>query len=149
MLSTIGKKRFSEFQTRWKGLDIDVRVALVLTGKLRDPLDIKDKLSSTVLLWEAARDFIPHRTHGQICFAGSVSLSRFASDLLTHRSLQELLTSTPLAAAQALLATHAAAAELSDSISSEPNLVLIGADQKSCTLRGNVLTLPCSALLGG
>jgi hypothetical protein len=148
-LLTIGKKRFSEFQALWKGYDIDVRIALVLTGKLRHPLDIKSQLSSTILLWEAARDFIPHRVHGQICFAGSPLLSGFSSDLLAHQAIKELLTSTPLAAAQALLATHAATARLTDDISEEPNLIIVGSDSKSCVLRGSLLSLPCDALLRG
>jgi hypothetical protein len=148
-LSVIGRKRFTEFQSKWKGFDIDVRVALILTGKLRDPIDIKSHLSSTVLLWEAARDFIPHRARGQICFAGSPLLSRFATDLLAHEALKDLLASTPLAAAQALLAAHSATAKLSDNISEEPNLIVIGSDQKSCVLRGSLFSLPCAALLGG
>ncbi|MEY4700200.1 MAG: hypothetical protein RL326_387 [Pseudomonadota bacterium] len=133
----------------WKGFDIDVRIALVLTGKLRDPLDIKSHLSSTVLLWEVARNFIPHRALGQICFAGSPLLSRFSGDLLAHEALKELLTSTPMAAAQALLATHAATAKLSDNISEDPNLIVIGSDQKSCVLKGSLFSLPCAALLDG
>ena len=148
-LSAIGKKRFAQFQSKWKGFDIDVRVALVLTGKLRDPGDIKSNLSSTVLLWEAARDFVPHQSRGQVCFAGSPLLSRFATDLLSHEALKELLTSTPLAAAQALLATHAATAKLSDNISEEPHLIVIGSDQRSCVLKGSLFSLPCAALLDG
>lgn len=148
-LSALGKKRHSEFQTLWKGYDIDVRIVLLLTGKLRHPLDIKNKLSTSVLLWEAARDFIPHLAHGQICFSGSPLLSRFSADLLAHTALKELLTSTPLAAAQALLATHAATAKLSDNISEDPNLIVIGSDASSCVLRGSALSLPCDALLRG
>lgn len=148
-LSTLGRKRFADFQSKWNGLDIDVRIALVLTGTLRDASDRQASRSSTVLLWEAARNFTPVSTRGTLCFAGSSALSRLTSDLLAHETLKELLQGSPLAAAQALLAAHAAAAKLSDSISEEPNLILIGSDQKSSTLRGSLLSLPSDSLLLG
>lgn len=148
-LTTIGRKRFAAFQSTWSGVDIDVRVALVITGALRDPTDKQASRSSTILLWEAARDFKPVRTPGTLCFAGSPALSLLTSDLLAHETLRELLQSSPLMAAQALLAAHAAAAKLSDSISEEPNLLLIGSDQRSSTLRGSLLSLPNESLLLG
>jgi len=148
-LSTIGRRRFAEFQSKWKGLDIDVRVALVVTGSLRETSDKQAARSSTVILWEAARNFTPVSTRGTLCFAGSPALSRLSSDFLAHETLNELLRGSPLAAAQALLAAHAAAAKLSDSISEEPNLILIGGDQKSSTLCGSLLSLPSDSLLLG
>ncbi len=148
-LAKIGTKRYAEFQALWKDHTIDVRIALVLTGNLRDSIDVKEGFSSTVLLWEAARGFKPIRVRGKLCFASNHKLSLFASDLLGHAALKELVESSPLSAAQALLATHAAAAHISDSISAQPNLVLIGDDQKSCALHGRILSLPCAALLQG
>lgn len=148
-LANIGTKRFAEFRNLYKQFEIDVRIALVITGRLRDPIDIKDNIASSVLLWEAARDFKPFRVRQKLCFASTPELSRFTSDLLGHTSVAPLLASSPLAAAQALLAAHAAAARLSDSISEEANLLLIGQDQQSCVLRGQVLSLPCAALLRG
>lgn len=148
-LSTLGRKRLAEFQSKWPGLAIDVRIALVITGPLRDASDKQASRSSTVLLWEAARKFTPVSTRGTLCFAGSSALSRLTSDLLAHDSLKELFQGSPLAAAQALLAAHAAAAKLSDSISEESNLILIGGDQKSSILRGSLLSLPSESLLLG
>jgi len=148
-LTSIGSKRFLEFRNKWKDLAIDARIAIVITGRLRDPADIKDHFSSTILLWEAAREFKPLRVRRTLCFASTPELSRLTSDLLSHTTLQPFVTSSPLSAAQALLATHAVAAHLSDSISHAANLILIGEDKKCCVLQGQVFSLPCAALMQG
>lgn len=148
-LRAIGEKQNAEFSKRFKGVDFDIRIALILTGKLRDPIDIRDGYSSTLVIWEKARRFSPHRSRGHIYFAGNPELSSFATTTLEHPLLKDMLRSTSLAAAQALIATHAALARVSSFISEDSNVLVVANESEHALLKGSMHALPCEALLEG
>lgn len=145
----IGAVRLTEYRKLFNEDNLDVRIVLVLTGEMRAPADIDEGYSTTVLLIESAREMVPLRVRGALHFAANQQLSQLANDTLGHDALQELRVSTPLAAGQALLATHAMLARLSDNISLDANLVLIGRAGEFNMLAGEILNLPCEGLLGG
>jgi hypothetical protein len=148
-LIEIGKRRFAEFSKRFGRSDFDVRIALVLTGALRDSSDIKDGYSSTISIWEKARDFVPFRSRGQIYFAGNQALSGFATASLEHPVMKEMLHASTLSAAQALVATHAALAKISSQVSDAANVVAVTGAKDYAVIKGAMHALPCSALLEG
>ncbi len=148
-LTEIGKRRFAEFVKRFARSDFDVRIALVLTGALRDPSDIKDGYSSTISIWEKARDFVPFRSRGQIYFAGNQRLSGFATASLEHPVMREMLQASTLSAAQALIATHASLAKISSQVSEVANVVAVTGAKDYAVIQGSMHALPCAALLEG
>jgi hypothetical protein len=60
-----------------------------------------------------------------------------------------MLSQGPLAASHALIAAHAALAKLSSTISSDANLVVIGADDDHTVLHGNLLEMAQAELIKG
>jgi hypothetical protein len=145
----LGTIRLAEYRKLFNDDNLDVRIVLVLTGEMRAPLDIDEGYSTTVLLMESAREMAPLRIRGALHFAANPQLTQLATDTLGHDAFQELRVSTPLAAGQALLATHAMLARLSDNISLDANLVLIGREGEFNMLTGEILNLPCEVLIGG
>lgn len=148
-LKTIGTKRHAEFVKRFKRDSFDVRIALILTGRLRNQSDRKDGYASTILIWEKARDFAPHRSRGQLYFAGNPQLSNFATCTLDQPLLQDMLNASPLSAAQALLAAHAAIARISALVSHEANVAIIDSSAGCCIIDGQIQTLPHGSVLEG
>ncbi len=148
-LKEIGERVYAKYQERFKSDSFDVRVALVVTGNRRHPKDIDDDYSSSIVLWEAARHFEPHYVRGHLHFAGSSHLSELSTNFLSHAVLTGMLKQGPLAAAHALVATHAALAKLSSSISPDANVVVIGEEDEHTVLHGTLLDLGQAALIKG
>lgn len=146
-LQEIGQRVYAKYQERFKNDSLDVRVAIVVTGDRRYPKDIEDDYSSSIILWEAARHFKPHYVRGHLHFAGSTHLSELSTSFLSHAVLTGMLKQGPLAAAHALVATHAALAKLSSSISPDANVVIIGEDDEHTVLHGNLLDIGQAALI--
>ena len=148
-LSEIGAKHFEDFTAKFGTSDFDVRIALVLTDQYREAQDQAEGFTSTIILWEAARKFIPHKVRGRLYFGGSLPLSELATRVLNEPVLKSMLDSTPFSAAQALLATHSLLSRISTSISSEVNVLLVAGQAEHTILHGSVLQLPCDPLIAG
>ena len=139
-----------DFYRKSFGLDgFDVRVALVLTGDLRHADDKSAGRTSSIVLWEVARDFEPVHVVGHLHFGGDAPLSALATTVLGHEVLSNMASQGPLPCAQALLATHALLARLSTRIGTEANVVVCGADTEHTVIHGTMVTLPQSAMLKG
>lgn len=145
----IGETVYARYRERFQSDSFDVRVVVVVTGDRRHPQDIADDRSSSVILWEVARKFEPHYVRGNIYFAGSVPLSELASSFLSQPLVAGMLKQGPLAAAHALVATHAALSKLSSTISPEANVVVIGEDDEHTVLHGTLLELSQALLIKG
>jgi hypothetical protein len=145
----IGVEVHAEFQKLFRVESLDVRVALLLTGNLRHPDDAAEGRSSTVLLWEAASQFVPKRITGGLYFGGSPVLSDLAGTILNHPFVLDTMRQSPLACAQGLLAAHSALSRLSTSISPEANVVVCGEGEEHAVLHGTLVTLPNRALAKG
>jgi hypothetical protein len=145
----LGAVRLAEYRKLFSDNNLDVRIVLVLSGRKRAPVDIDEGYSTTVLLLEAAREMAPLHIRGSLNFAANQQLTQLANDTLGHEALRELRFTTPLAAAQALLATHAMLARLSDNISLDSNLILVGQDGEFNMLAGEILKIPCRGLISG
>ena len=148
-LEKIGTERDSEFARLFRRADVDVRIALILTGRLRHPLDIKDRYTSSIMIWEKARSFVPHRSRGHVYFAVNPQISQFATATLEQPLLKAMLNSTPLSAAQALLATHAAIARVSSLVSDEANVAVIDNAANPIIVAGQMQELPWGTVLEG
>jgi hypothetical protein len=148
-MRAVGEEIHQLYSQRFASNSFDVRVALVLTGRLRHPLDIERGISSSLLLWELARGFEPEHVQGRLYFAGSVPMTELARSFLGLPLVAGMLSQGPLAASHALIATHAALAKLSSTISSDANLVVIGADDDYTVLHGNLLELAQAELIKG
>jgi hypothetical protein len=148
-LSHIGPRRYAEYQTIFGRKTFDVRIALVVTGCYRSPKDTTSPNSTSIILWEAGRDFEPLIVSRELYFASNKPLSDFVRHTLNHPVTEKLLGLSPLSTSQALVAAHRAAATLSTSISSDPNVVLIGAGAEHALLHGAMLPLPMPALALG
>jgi hypothetical protein len=145
----IGVEVYERYRERFKSDTFDVRVALVITGERRHPDDVAADRSSSIVLWELARRFEPHRVTGHLLFAGSVPLSELATNFLSQPLLSGMLRQGPLAAAHALVATHAALSKLSSTISPDANVVVIGEDAEHTVLHGTLLELAQAVLIKG
>jgi hypothetical protein len=148
-MTEIGVAVHDKYKDRFKSDSFDVRVAIVLTGPFRHPEDIARDQSSSILLWEVARGFVPHHVTGHLHFAGSVQLSEFATNFLAQPLVRGMLRGGPLSAAHALVAAHAALSKLSSSISPDANVVVIGEDEEHTVLHGTLLELGQAALIKG
>jgi hypothetical protein len=148
-LKQIGQRRYKEYQRIFGRKSFDVRIALVVTGGYRSSAQASAATSTSVILWEAARDFVPEVVTGQLYFAGNTPLTNFVRHTLGHDVLQQMLRASPLAATQALCAAHQAAALTGSSISTDANVAVISAGAEHAVLRGSMLTLPMSALALG
>ena len=146
-MRAIGEKVYARYQERFKSDSFDVRVVLVLTGERRHPSDIEHDRSSSIVVWEVARKFEPHHTTGHVYFAGSTQLSELATNFLAQPLLAGMLRQGPLAAAHALVATHAALSKLSSTISPDANVVIIGDDDEHTLLHGTLLELGQAVLM--
>ena len=145
----IGESVYEKYKERFKSDTFDVRVVVVLTGDRRHPQDMKDARSSSIIVWEVARKFEPHYVKGYVYFAGSVPLSELATNFLSQPLVAGMLKQGPLAAAHALVATHAALAKLSSTISPDANVVVIGDDDEHTVLHGTLLELAQAMLVKG
>ena len=145
----IGQSTYAKYQERFKSDSFDVRVVIVLTGDRRHPQDISEDRSSSIVLWEVARTFEPHYVRGHLHFAGSVPLSELATSFMSQPLVAGMLTQGPLAAAHALVATHAALSKLSSTISPDANVVVIGEEDEHTVLHGTLLDLGQAMLIKG
>ncbi len=148
-MKDIGHRVYARYQERFKSDSFDVRVVVVLTGERRHPSDIERDRSSSIVLWEVARKFEPRYVSGHIYFAGSAPLSELATNFLAQPLLTGMLQQGPLAAAHALVATHAALSKLSSTISPDANVVIIGEDDEHTVLHGTLLQLAQAKLIKG
>ena len=148
-LKGIGCAVYEHYQGVFGLESFDVRVALLLTGTLRHHEDQAAGRSSTLVVWEAARGFEPTRTVEYLHFGGSKPLSDLATTILTQDFVRGMLKQSPLACAQALVATHAALAKLSTNISPEANVVVCGTGAEHTVIHGTLLELPQTALIRG
>lgn len=148
-LPEIGRRIHSEFQKRLKQKELDVRIALVFTGSLRHPADVKAGYSTSIILWEAARKFELHHVRGRLFFGGSSHLSDLAHHIASHKTASAMLEASPLAAAQALRAIHATIAALSTTTSSEANVAIVGKASEHAVISGRIIELPFEALERG
>jgi hypothetical protein len=148
-LKQIGQRRYKEYQKIFGAKSFDVRIALVVTGGYRSPAEISAGSSTSVILWEAARDFVPALVKGELYFAGNTSLTNFVRHTLGHQVLEQMLNISPLSTVQALVAAHHAAAAISTSISDDANVVVISEGAEHAVVRGSMLALPVSALALG
>jgi hypothetical protein len=148
LLPTIGRAVYEKYKQSF-GLDkFDIRVAVILTGDYRHPADKEEERSTSIVLWEAAREFEPVHVRGHLYFASSSPLSEFATTMLTQPFLGGMLRQGPLACAQALVATHAALARLATTISLDANVIALGDTGEHTLLHGAMITLPQSVLVG-
>ena len=145
----IGEKVYARYQERFKTDSFDVRVVIILTGDRRHPSDIECDRSSSIVVWEVARKFEPHHATGHVYFGGSTPLSELATNFLAQPLLAGMLRQGPLAAAHALVATHAALSKLSSTISPDANVVIIGDDDEHTVLHGTLLELAQAVLMKG
>jgi hypothetical protein len=148
-LQSIGQKIHAAYKERFKAESLDVRIALVITGQLRHRDDISQGRSSSLIIWEAARNFLPQRVTGKIHFAGSSQMTELATSFTELPLVAGMLRQGPLAAAHALVATHAALSKLSSSISPDANVVVVGDDDEHTVLHGTLLELSQAALIKG
>lgn len=149
LLKQIGQRRYKEYQKIFGKKSFDVRIVLVVTGGYRSQAEVSSATSTSVILWEAARDFVPVVVRGELYFAGNTPLTNLVRHTLNHDVLQQMLGLSPLATTQALCAAHQAAASIGSSISSDANVVVVSAGAEHAVLRGSMLTLPMSALALG
>jgi len=148
-MAEIGVAVHAKYKDRFKSDAFDVRVAVVLTGALRHPGDIADDRTSSIVLWEVARGFVPHHVKGYLYFAGSTQLSEFATNFMAQPLVLGMLRGGPLSAAHALVAAHAALSKLSSAISPDANVVVIGEDEEHTVLHGTLLELSQATLIKG
>jgi hypothetical protein len=148
-MKNIGERVYARYKERFKSDSFDVRVVVIFTGERRHPSDIEMDRSSSIVLWEVARKFEPHHVTGDVHFAGSVPLSDLATNFLAQPLLAGMLQQGPLAAAHALVATHAALSKLSSTISPDANVVIIGEDDEHTVLHGTLLDLGQAVLIKG
>lgn len=149
LMREIGETTYQKYRDRFKSDSFDVRVVVVLTGERRHPQDIEQDRSSSIVVWEVARKFEPLHVTGYVYFAGSEALSEVATSFLSLPLVAGMLKQGPLAAAHALVATHAALSKLSSSISPEANVVVIGEDDEHTVLHGTLLDLGQAVLIKG
>lgn len=148
-MSAIGHDVYGHYRKVF-GLDsFDVRVALVLTGDLRHADDRSAGRSSSIVLWEVARNFEPVHVVGHLHFGGDASLSKLATTVLGQDVLSNMASQGPLPCAQALLATHALLARLSTHIGTDANVVVCGSDTEHTVIHGTMVSLPQGAMLKG
>jgi hypothetical protein len=145
----IGERVYARYQERFNSDSFDVRVVIVLTGDRRHPSDIERDQSSSMVVWEVARKFEPHHARGHVYFGGSTQLSELATNFLAQPLVAGMLRQGPLAAAHALVATHAALSKLSSTISPDANVVIIGDDDEHTVLHGTLLELSQAVLMKG
>lgn len=148
-MQSIGEKVYARYQERFKTESFDVRVVIVLTGDRRHPADVGCDRASSIVIWEVARRFEPHHATGHVYFGGSDPLSDLATNFLAQPLLAGMLQQGPLAAAHALVATHAALSKLSSTISPDANVVIIGEDDEHTILHGTLLKLAQAVLMKG
>lgn len=148
-MQSIGEKVYARYQERFKTDSFDVRVIVVLTGERRHPSDVECDRSSSIVVWEVARKFEPHHATGHVYFGGSAPLAELATNFLAQPLLAGMLRQGPLAAAHALVATHAALSKLSSTISPDANVVIIGEDDEHTVLHGTLLELAQAVLMKG
>jgi hypothetical protein len=148
-MRAIGEGVYETYKQRFASNSFDVRVALVMTGARRHPLDIEGDVSSSILLWELARGFEPEHVRGRLYFAGSVPMTELASAFLALPLVKSMLSQGPLAASHALIAAHAALSKLSSTISSDANLVVVGEDDDHTVLHGTLLEMAQAELIKG
>jgi len=146
-MQAIGQHVYARYQERFKSDSFDVRVALVVTGARRHPDDIQREVSSSIVIWELARSFVPHRVVDRLLFAGSIPMTELAVSFLQLPLLASMLKQGPLAAAHALVAAHAALSKLSSSISPDANVVVVGEDDEHTVLHGTLLDLKQATLI--
>jgi hypothetical protein len=146
-MQAIGQAVYARYQDRFKSDSFDVRVALVVTGERRHPDDIKKELSSSVIIWELARSFVPQHVVDRLHFAGSIPMTELAVSFMQLPLVASMLKQGPLAAAHALVATHAALSKLSSSISPDANVVVVGDDDEHTVLHGTLLELKQATLI--
>lgn len=148
-MSAIGHDVYGHYQKAFGLESFDVRVALVLTGDLRHEQDKAAGRSSSIVLWEVARNFEPVHVVGHLHFGGDAPLSALATSVLSHEILLSMASQGPLPCAQALLATHALLSRLSTGIGTDANVVVCGADAEHTVIHGTLMSLPQSAMLKG
>lgn len=148
-LTEIGAKRYTEYQRIFSRDRFDVRLALIFTGRYRFPVDVEEGFTTSIVLWEVAREFVPTRVRGGVYFGGSAELTSLAQHYLEHPVAQGLLSAGPLSASQTLLSAHAAISHLTTSVSADANIALIGAPGEHTILRGSACTIPLAALREG
>jgi hypothetical protein len=146
-LEAIGQRIHAAYKDRFKTDSLDVRVAIALTGTWRHPDDISRQASSSLLIWEAARNVSPHHATGKLHFAGSIPMTELATSFMQLPLVAGMLKQGPLAAAHALVATHAMLSKLSSSISPDASVVVIGDDDEHTVLHGTLLELSQAALI--
>ena len=98
-MKEIGESVHRKYQGIFAGASLDVRIALVMTGHHRHPDDIATERSSSIILWEVARQFEPLRVSGHLHFLGSAPLSELATAFLSQPLMVSMLRSGPLPAA--------------------------------------------------
>ena len=145
----IGERVYDTYRERFATNSFDVRLALVVTGSRRHPLDIKNEVSSSIVLWEVARGFIPERVSGHLYFAGSRPMTDMVTGFLGLPLVSGMLKQGPLAASHALVAAHAAVSKLSSTVSPDANVVVIGEDDEHTVLHGTLLELAQAELIKG
>lgn len=148
-MSAIGHDVYAHYRKAFGLESFDVRVALVLTGELRHADDKAAGRSSSIVLWEVARDFEPVHVVGHLHFGGDAPLSALATSVLSHQVLASMTAQGPLPCAQALVATHALLSRLSTRIGAEANVVVCGADAEHTVIHGTLVSLPQGAMLQG
>jgi hypothetical protein len=146
-MKEIGLGVYERYKERFRSDSFDVRVALVLTGERRNPKDIEEDRSSSIIIWEVARKFEPHYVRGHLYYAGSTQLSELATNFLAQPLVAGMLKQGPLPAAHALVATHAAVSKLSSTISPDANVVIIGDEDEHTVLHGQMLELAHAVLI--
>jgi hypothetical protein len=145
----IGERIYDVYRERFATNSFDVRIALVVTGSRRHPLDIENEVSSSIVLWEVARGFIPERVSGRLYFAGSLPMTEMVTAFLGLPLVAGMLKQGPLAASHALVAAHAAISKLSSTVSPDANVVVIGEDDEHTVLHGTLLELAQAELIKG
>jgi hypothetical protein len=76
-------------------------------------------------------------------------MTELATSFMALPLVAGMLKQGPLAAAHALIATHAALAKLSSTISPDANVVVIGDDDEHTVLHGTLLELGQAELIKG
>jgi len=148
-MCAIGHNVRDRYREIFKTDSFDTRVALVITGARRHPSDISSDTSASLLIWELARDFEPQHVARDLHFAGSIPMTELATSFMALPLVAGMLKQGPLAAAHALIATHAALAKLSSTISPDANVVVIGDDDEHTVLHGTLLELGQAELIKG
>jgi hypothetical protein len=148
-MQQIGQNVRTRYCEIFKTDSFDVRVALVVTGARRHPNDISQDISTSLIIWELARNFEPLHVTQDLHFAGSAPMTELATSFMALPLVAAMLKQGPLAAAHALVATHAALSKLSSTLSPEANVVVIGDDDEHTVLHGTLLELNQAKLIKG